>query len=143
MQAKYEHAVAAAQKSLAKDTDLTDDKHDSDDDDDDDQDKDQGSDLLRPQRKKRKKRRPEESAADKAEKAAGHVQSVLKVHKMLQQVQGSIRAKREESGQRQCVCAFVTFKTEEARLKCMQANPSSIGKCRTQEKKRLHLSALL
>ncbi len=51
----------------------------------------------------------------------------MQVQKKLQQLQESIKAKREDSGQRRCVCAFVTFKTEEARLKCMQANPSSVG----------------
>lgn len=43
------------------------------------------------------------------------------------QLQNTIRSHREEAQHKYCVCAFVTFKTEEARLKCMQANPSSIG----------------
>jgi len=55
------------------------------------------------------------------------VNAAVQVQKKLQQLQESIKAKQEDSGQRRCVCAFVTFKTEEARLKCMQANPSSVG----------------
>ncbi|KAL0041478.1 hypothetical protein WJX79_004916 [Trebouxia sp. C0005] len=132
LQAKYEHAVAAAQKSLAKDKHVSDDE----DDDEDDSDQDQGADLLRAKKKKKRKGRPEVSAADRAGLAAGHIQSVLKVQKKLQQLQESIKAKREDSGQRRCVCAFVTFKTEEARLKCMQANPSSVGKRWAQRRDR-------
>lgn len=45
-------------------------------------------------------------------------------------MQEGIRSARVDASQRQCVCAFVTFKTEEARLKCMQANPSSRGAAR-------------
>lgn len=74
-QAKYEHAVAAAQKSLAKDKHVSDDE----DDDEDDSDQDQGADLLRAKKKKKRKGRPEVSAADRAGLAAGHIQSVLKV----------------------------------------------------------------
>ncbi len=59
--------------------------------------------------------------------ASESVSAAMQVQKKVQQLQESIRAKREDSGQRRCVCAFVTFKTEEARLKCMQANPSSVG----------------
>jgi len=114
--------VAAAQKSLSKQTAASDDEQDNGEEDDDDDDEDR---LLRLKKKKNKK--PQESAADRAQKAAGHIQSVLKVQKKLQQLQVCIKAKREDSGQRRCVCAFVTFKTEEARLKCVQANPSSIG----------------
>ena len=113
VQAKYEHAVAAAQKSLAKQQEVSDDEED-----------DKHEDESEPQKKKAS----HESSADRAQAAADHIQSVLKAQKKLQQLQESIRSKREESGQRRCVCAFVTFKTEEARLKCMQANPSSIGK---------------
>ncbi len=76
VQAKYEHAVAAAQKSLAKDKHVSEDEED----DDDDSDQDQGADLLQAKKKKRKKKdRSEASAADRAGKAAGHIQSVLKV----------------------------------------------------------------
>ncbi len=75
-QAKYEHAVAAAQKSLVKDKHMSDDEED----DEDDSDQDQGADLLQAKKKKRKRKdRPEVSAADRAGKAAGHIQSVLKV----------------------------------------------------------------
>lgn len=112
VQAKYEHAVAAAQKSLAKQQEVSDDQED-----------DENEDESEPQKKA-----SHDSSADRAQAAADHIQSVLKAQKKLQQLQESIRSKREESGQRRCVCAFVTFKTEEARLKCMQANPSSIGK---------------
>jgi len=76
VQAKYEHAVAAAQKSLAKDKYVSEDEED----DEDDSDQDQGADLLQAKKKKRKRKdRPEASAADRAGKAAGHIQSVLKV----------------------------------------------------------------
>jgi len=76
VQAKYEHAVAAAQKSLAKDKHMSDDEED----DEDDSDQDQGVDLLQAKKKKRKRQnRPEETAADRAGKAAGHIRSVLKV----------------------------------------------------------------
>ncbi|KAL0049982.1 hypothetical protein WJX82_002021 [Trebouxia sp. C0006] len=133
LQAKYEHAVAAAQKSLAKDKHVSEDEED----DEEDSDQEQGADLLQAKKRKRKRKdRPEASAADRAGKAAGHIQSVLKVQKKVQQLQESIRAKREDSGQRRCVCAFVTFKTEEARLKCMQANPSSVGKRWAQRRDR-------
>ena len=79
-------------------------------------------------KKAAKKKRREESALDKATEAAEHVQLVLAAQRRVQQLQEAIQKKREDPGQRQCVCAFVTFKTEEARLKCMQANPSSRGK---------------
>ena len=62
-----------------------------------------------------------------AERHDWQVSAAMQVQKKVQQLQESIKAKREDSGQRRCVCAFVTFKTEEARLKCMQANPSSVG----------------
>lgn len=76
VQAKYEHAVAAAQKSLIKDNHVS----EVDEDDEDDSDQDQGADLLHAKKKKKKRKdRPEVSAADRAGKAAGHIQSVLKV----------------------------------------------------------------
>ncbi len=75
-QAKYEHAVAAAQKSLAKDKHVSEDEED----DEEDSDQEQGADLLQAKKRKRKRKdRPEASAADRAGKAAGHIQSVLKV----------------------------------------------------------------
>ena len=79
-QAKYEHAVAAAQKSLAKDRHVSEDEEDDEEDSDQDQGADFGADLLQAKKKKRKRKdRPEASAADRAGKAAGHIQSVLKV----------------------------------------------------------------
>ena len=119
MQAEYEHAVAAAQKSMSK--------HRSSSDSEDDSDEEEDSDEDRQDAKKEKKKKSEESALQRASEAADHIQSVLAAQRKLQQLQEAINKKREDSTQRRCVCAFVTFKTEEARLKCMQANPSSRG----------------
>ena len=124
LQAKYDHAVAAAQKSMSKHKDTS----DSEEEDSDEEEQEGSDEDSQTGKKARKKQRREESALEKATEAAEHIQSVLAAQRRVQQLQEAIQKKKDDPGQRRCVCAFVTFKTEEARLKCMQANPSSRGK---------------
>lgn len=77
---KYDHAVAAAQKSTSGHTDAADDDNDEEEEEDD-----EGGDRA----KKRTKQKSSLSAAEEEQKAAGLVEAVLKAHRKLQQLQAS------------------------------------------------------
>ena len=82
LQAKYEHAVAAAQKSISQHSDTSDDEEEGAEEEEDDNEDGNGS-------RNKKIKQDSLSAAEKVQQAAELVEAVLKAQRKLQQLQAS------------------------------------------------------
>ena len=81
LQAKYEHAMAAAQKSISQHSDR------SDDEEEDEEEEEDGDDGDGDAGKKKTKQKDSLTAAEKVQQAAELVEAVLKAQRKLQQLQ--------------------------------------------------------